>query len=147
MAWPNPFRRNDENTRNVWGYTFQWTPNHFTPEELHPLKFSYDVLGEECLNRLDQISPPSIPGELPRNQSKSSSSEKGPTTPKRDLYALIRDHAEEDPKLMEFWNEVNTTPEWVDWEQIERGQEVFYRYAGVALTAVYSSQRLITTSC
>ena len=57
MAWPNPFRKHDENTRNVWGYTFQWTPNHFTEEEMHPLKYSYDVLAEEALNKLDEISP------------------------------------------------------------------------------------------
>ena len=136
MAWSNPFRRKDENSRDAWGYTFQWTPNHFTAEELHPLKFSYDVLGEECLNRLDEISPPPVPAELPRNQSRTPGSEKGPTVPKRDLYALIRDHASEDPKLIEMWNQVNTTPEWVDWDQIGRGQEVFYRYAGVAMTAV-----------
>lgn len=138
MAWPNPFRVKDENTRNAWGYTFQWTSKHPTPEQLHPLKYSYDTLGEECLNRLDEISPPPVPGELPRNQSRHPSYKDagGPTVPKRDLYALIRDHAAEDPKLMEFWTEVSTTPDWVDWDQISRGQEVFYRYAGVALTAV-----------
>jgi hypothetical protein len=36
-------------------------------EEMHPLKY-YDVLGEECLNRLDSISPPII-GDLPRSRS------------------------------------------------------------------------------
>jgi len=142
MAWPNPFRRKDENTRNIWGYTFQWTPNHFTPEEMHPMKYSYDVLGEECLNRLDKISPPTV-GELPRAQTRIPSKEKDVPTPKRDLYALLRDHASKDEKLGELWDEVNTTPEWVDWDQISRGQEVFYRYGGVALTAVSSCPRTI----
>jgi hypothetical protein len=113
MAWPNPFRRKDENTRNVWGYTFQWTPGHVTPEEMHPLKFSYDVLGEECLNRLDAISPP-ISGELPRNQSRTPSKIQESSPPKRDLYALLRDHASEDSKLTELWDEVTNIPEWVD---------------------------------
>jgi len=136
MAWPNPFRHKDENTRNVWGYTFQWTPNHFSEEQLHPLKHTYDVLGEECLNRLDEISPP-ISSELPRNQPRTSK-EPDATLPKRDLYALLRDHrhGEGNEKLLELWNEITDLPDWVDWDQIARGQEVFYRYAGVALTAV-----------
>lgn len=99
-----------------------------TEQEMHPLKFTYDVLGEECLNRLDEISPP-VTVELPRNASKEKVN--------RDLYALLRDNASKDEKLAELWTQVNTIPEWVDWEQIERGQDVFYRYGGVALTAVF----------
>jgi hypothetical protein len=97
-----------------------------TPEELHPLKYSYDVLGEECLNRLDRISPP-ITGELPRNRSRTQAKVDGDPPAKRDLYALLREHAPEDEKLGELWAEVNTIPEWVDWDQIARGQDVFYR--------------------
>ncbi|KAF7870498.1 hypothetical protein EAF04_004242 [Stromatinia cepivora] len=103
MAWPNPFRRNDKNTRNAWGYTFQWTPEHLTEEQMHPMKFSYD---------------------------------EGKEKPKRDLYALLRDHSSEDEKLGELWEEINTIPDWVDWDQIGRGQEVFYRYGGAALTGL-----------
>jgi hypothetical protein len=102
---------------------------------MHPLKYSYDVLAEECLNRLDAISPPAT-GELPRSRSRVPTKEKAEHAPKRDLYALLRDHASEDEKLGELWEEVNTIPEWVDWDQIARGQDVFYRYGGVALTAV-----------
>jgi hypothetical protein len=59
--------------------------------------------------------------------------------PKRDLYALLHDHAFDDEKLGQLWNEVNTVPDWVDWDQIARGQDVFYRYGGVALTTVGTS--------
>lgn len=137
MAWPNPFKRRDENTIDVWGYTFQWTPEHLTREELHPLKYTYDELGEECLNRLDRISPP-LRRELPRSQNRAPN---GNTEepPKRDLYVLLRDNAASDEKLGELWKEVTTVPEWVDWDQIARGQDVFYRYAGVAMTAVVIS--------
>jgi hypothetical protein len=135
MAWTNPFRRKDENTRYAWGYTFQWTPEHFTKEQMHPLKYSYDVLAEECLDRLDHISPPQST-ELPRNRSRLASKEEGDRGPKRDLYALLREHASGDEKLNQLWKEINTVPEWVDWDQISRGQDVFYRYGGVALTAV-----------
>jgi hypothetical protein len=107
-----------------------------TAEEMHPLKYSYDVLGEECLNRLDAISPPTT-GELPRSRSRTPGKASAEPPPKRDLYALLRDHAPEDEKLGELWEEVNTIPDWVDWDQIARGQDVFYRYGGVALTAVW----------
>jgi hypothetical protein len=56
--------------------------------------------------------------------------------PQRDLYALLRDNHPSDPKLHELWTEVNTVPTWVDWEQISRGQDVFYRYGGPALTGL-----------
>lgn len=145
MAWPNPFRRVDENTRNVWGYTFQWTSGHSTEEEMHPLKYSYDVLGEEALNSLDRISPPTS-GELPRNKSRIAASEKDAKLPKRDLYLLLKEHHKEDAKLEQLWEEVNTIPSWVDWDQISRGQEVFYRYGGVALTAVFQPPSQVSSA-
>lgn len=35
-----------------------------------------------------------------------------------------------------LWRQVNEVPEWVDFEQIARGQDVFYRYAGPAFTGL-----------
>jgi hypothetical protein len=67
--------------------------------------------------------------------------------PRRDLYTLLRDHASEDEKLGQFWNEANSIPGWVDWDQIARGQDVFYRYGGVALTAVGAQCRLMAITC
>jgi hypothetical protein len=146
MAWPNPFRRKDEDTRYAWGYTFQWTSRHFTSEQLHPLKYSYDILAGECLDRLDEISPPQST-ELPRNRGKLPPMGQQKQVPKRDLYALLRDHAPHDEMLGRLWNEVNTVPDWVDWDQIARGQDVFYRYGGVALTAVRTSTACRDVSC
>ncbi|KAF2497862.1 hypothetical protein BU16DRAFT_327270 [Lophium mytilinum] len=141
MAIPNPFRRTTENTRNCWGYTFEWTDDHLTSEQAEPLKHSYDVLAEECLNRLNVLYPPES-AALPRSNSLEAPKEKEgeksdkPDVPRRDLYALLRDHHGEDPKLDQLWTEVNTVPDWVDWAQIERGQDVFYRYGGPALTGL-----------
>ncbi|KAA8569205.1 hypothetical protein EYC84_000873 [Monilinia fructicola] len=78
------------------------------------MKFSYDVLAEECLNRLDIISPP----------------------PSEELPRKSKDHSSEDETLGKLWEEVNTIPDWVDWDQIGRGQDVFYRYGGAALTGL-----------
>lgn len=100
------------------------------------------MLAEECLDRLNAISPPEK-GALPRSNSQKIPKEEpdeekkeGLPIPQRDLYVLLRDHHTSDPKLGELWEEVNTIPEWVDWEQIERGQDVFYRYGGPALTGL-----------
>lgn len=150
MAWLSPLRRRDENTRSCWGYTFQLTPEHLTPEEMHPLKFSYDWLGEEALKRLDVISPPSNV-QTPRKEShntekpsehqpdhpcKDIKNEKPATSPKRDLYALLRDNASTDDVVNKLWTEANTVPSWVDWEKVARGQDVFYRYGGPCFTGL-----------
>lgn len=98
------------------------------------------MLGEECLDRLNEISPPKTQ-TLPRREDPRSSSteidkkEELPL-PQRDLYTLLRDNHEADPKLQELWDEVNTIPSWVNWAQIQRGQDVFYRYGGPALTGL-----------
>jgi hypothetical protein len=118
------FRSQDANTRTSYGYTFQMTPKHLTPEQLAPLKHSYDTLGEEAMNVLDRISPP---------EPLILHSDKNKTVPERDMYSLLRDNADKDPVLTKLWDEINTIPEWVDWEQIGRGQEVFYRYAAPAI--------------
>ncbi|KAJ9141923.1 Tat pathway signal sequence [Pleurostoma richardsiae] len=111
--------------RDAWGYKFEWTPEHLTPEQLRPFMFSYDVLGSECLDRLDNISP-----QTPKDNLKMAA------TATRDLYALLKEHANTDAKLQQLWTEVNTVPDWVDWDQIDRGQQVFYRYGGPMVVAL-----------
>ena len=111
---------------------------------MEPMKHSYDVLGEKALDRLNAISPPAN-SELPRNTSWNAKDLKEqlhgagdarPPKPKRDLYTLLRDNSENDPVLSQLWNEINTTPPWVDWDQLARGQDCFYRYGGVMLTGL-----------
>lgn len=121
MPWPNPFRKRNENTCTTWGYTFQVTPQHLTKQDTAAMKMSYDTLGEAAWQRLNVLCPP--------QQAVSGAH-------KRDLFILLRDHALEDEVLQELWTEVNEIPCWVCWEQIERGQEVFYRYSGPALTGL-----------
>ncbi|RMZ79970.1 hypothetical protein DV738_g3081, partial [Chaetothyriales sp. CBS 135597] len=135
MAVPNPFRRTDENTRICWGFTIQPSSDHLTAEESTRLRFSYDKLADECLDLLNEISPPTAPAvrhtEPPR-QSPSA----GDQPAKRDLYLLLEAHRDQHPKLQELWTEVTTIPPWVDWAQIERGQEMFYRYGGATIVGL-----------
>lgn len=143
MAWHSLFRTRNDKTHTCWGYTFQLTDDHLTPEAMHPLKFSYDSLGDAALDRLNAISPPPR-SALPRNSGKYSESpgstaSDGPEpnfAPRRDLYILLRDNAAEDEVLGTLWRSANTVPPWVDWAQIARGQDVFYRYGGPALVGL-----------
>ena len=104
--------------------------------------FSYDKLGDAAYERLDAISR-----SQHRRHDKSIQDSKEPVlggdgigqtnpAPRTDLYALLRDNPDEDEVLRTLWKQANTVPDWVDWDQIERGQEVFYRYGGAALTGL-----------
>jgi hypothetical protein len=102
------------------------------------MKYTYDVLGEECYDILNQISPPAKKTELPDGLDKGEPSEPGksPSPPKRDLYVLLRDNVDRHDKLRRLWDDVTAVPDWVDWEQIARGQDVFYRYGAATLTGL-----------
>jgi hypothetical protein len=96
---------------------------------------------------LNEISPPPRK-DLPRNNSQFSAVGRrgdvekqpqdvdGAKPATRDLYGILKEHRESDDLLRQFWNEVTTVPPWGDWEQIQRGQDVFYRYGGACLTGL-----------
>lgn len=112
-----------------------------TLEESEPLKHSYDTLGDESLDILNELSPPASRSVLPRNRDRVAEQDQKETQsshqpPARDLYALLRDNADNNETLKKLWTQVNTVPDWVDWEQIERGQDAFYRYGGAAVTGL-----------
>ncbi|GFF81387.1 latex clearing protein [Aspergillus udagawae] len=76
-------------------------------------------------------------------QLHTTKNEESTSTPaKRDLYVLLEKHHDDDLKIKEFWDEINTVPDWVDWEQINRAQEVFYRY-GMPVLNVLTFQSLL----
>lgn len=143
MSWPNPFRRLDAHTRTAFGYTFQLTEHHLTPDQMDPMKQSYDILGEKALDRLYTISPPPH-SPFPRNPIsneakpglKSHGTAEHPPEGKRDLYLLLRENALSDEAARLLWAQVNTVPSWVCWDQIARGQDCFYRYGGPVLTGL-----------
>ncbi len=120
MAWSNYFSRRDENTRTLWGYTFQLTADHLSEEESRPLKYSYDKLGEECLNILNDLDPPTKSENVSTKAEAYDPSTSPRTKPKRDLYKLLESHVQDHPKLQELWTQLNTIPEWVDWDQVRR---------------------------
>ncbi|KAF5634284.1 flavin-binding monooxygenase-like family [Fusarium sp. NRRL 52700] len=142
MTSPKATKYEDE-MREAWGYRFKWTKDHQTPDQYDHLKQSCDTLGEECAVLLNEMYPPErgTPKRQQDNEGPNTTSHDGAKpqhqAPKwRDLFHLFCEHHTEHPKLQQLWDEVNTTPEWVDWDQIARGQDVLYRYGGAAFTGL-----------
>ncbi|KAL9592858.1 MAG: hypothetical protein Q9219_007718 [cf. Caloplaca sp. 3 TL-2023] len=105
------------------------------------MKMSYDILGEAALNRLNSLRCAQTKVQRNDLPLEGAAAGAGPTSAdhqpnQRDLFRLLCDHAMEDDTLRQFWQEVNTIPDWVSWQQIERGQKVFHRYGGPALTGL-----------
>ena len=101
----------------VWNHTFQWTDKHFTPHELFPLRQETDDLAVAAVARLQEI------------MAKEKRIDTGQSCPIRfDMYSALKTHHNSDTILQQLWEEVNTVPDWVDWNQIERGQQFLYRY-------------------
>ncbi|KAJ5197599.1 hypothetical protein N7449_008078 [Penicillium cf. viridicatum] len=115
---------------HYWGYSFHWTDLHSPADDLKSLTYSCDSLADECVERLNKIPSPDDDDDAIKRPFK------------KDLYGLLRDHAEEDPKLNQLWTEINTVPEWVNWDQIQRGQDAFFRY-GLPILNVLSFESLL----
>ena len=110
-------------------------------DDTAPMKQTYDKLGDAALKILNSLHPPQKQAQQDLHASEYaaaaiSQSPSDPKPRKRDLFILLRDHAQDDEILGKLWTEAITVPNWVCWEQIERGQEVFYRYGGPALTGL-----------
>ena len=97
-----------------WGHTYTWTPLHKNASQLDAMVYEYDKLCTDAIDRLLEIAPPT----------------KDSHHAQRDLFKLVKDNASEGGPIGELWEQVNTVPDWVDWDQIDRGQKVFWRYIG-----------------
>ncbi|CAG8249883.1 unnamed protein product [Penicillium olsonii] len=112
---------------HYWNYSFRWTDLHSSADDLRPRAYTCDTLADQCVERLNQIPLGDDVDKRPF---------------KKDLYGLLRDHFDDDPKLKELWTEINTVPDWVDWDQIQRGQDVFFRY-GLPILNTLSFESLL----
>ncbi|KXJ87039.1 hypothetical protein Micbo1qcDRAFT_218244 [Microdochium bolleyi] len=120
-----------------YGERFRWTKLHRTPEQLKHLHRTYDSLSQRALDKLDELLPaPPIPDQPASGDKTTPTREARERPPQRDAFKLLRQHADAAPEIRAFWNEVDKVPDWVDWEQIERGQKVFWRYAGASVTSL-----------
>ncbi|KAG7294369.1 hypothetical protein NEMBOFW57_004440 [Staphylotrichum longicolle] len=118
----------------TWDYKFKWTEDHLTAEEMRPLMFTYDELATRSLDRFDDLAALHLRAN--RKPDDNGPGDPGHETQHPDLYEILSQRAHEDETLRELWDQVNTVPDWVDWAQIERGQKVFYRYAGPSIVGL-----------
>ncbi|CUS09551.1 unnamed protein product [Tuber aestivum] len=114
--------RTRKKTISAWGHTYVPTPLHPTAQVLAAHQKSWDTLADEALDLLTPLRAPSPPTS--------------PTSPPKDLYTTLKEHRNTHSVLSRLWQQVDTVPEWVDWEQISRGQDVFYRYSGAMLAGL-----------
>ncbi|KAI1364229.1 hypothetical protein F5Y08DRAFT_307483, partial [Xylaria arbuscula] len=123
--------------QDFWGVRFKWTSRHLTPRQLRPLVYSYDKVATDAVERLHEIANPSD-DTSPSKDGDTSEADKtnGEKKPRWDMYELMQEYASQDEVIGKLWDEVNTVPEWVDWEQIERGQKIFFRYGGPAISTL-----------
>lgn len=125
--------KKNENHRERWGYSFQWTDKHLPREEIDILRAHYDELGSAALERLQAI--------VAQTKVDTTTAGAHPST-KPDLYTVLSEHHKEDEILEKFWDELHSVPEWVDWKQLERAQKFFARYA-VANSTAFALQGFI----
>lgn len=112
-----------------WDYQISLNDHHLSDEEYESLMDSHDELGSAAHAKLTAIS----------NDIQASSETKTPSTKlhhSTDLYSVLRDHHQQDEVLQKLWDELYSVPDWVDWEQIERGQKFFARYALANITGL-----------
>lgn len=100
-----------------------WTCEHPTEEQMKPLLQKFDEAGANAYDRALEI----FNDEQARLKKDGGVVTGAPIKP--DIYQIVKNNAAADPVLGKLWEHVNTVPDWVDWEQIGRGQKVFWRYA------------------
>jgi hypothetical protein len=135
------FRTPHPRDQTLYGFHVKWSEHHWTPEDLHPLIYTYDTVSAEAVEQLDKIEPPAAASFAPKKNIQETYEPKDKKH-SRDLFKLVKQHATADEKIGKFWEDVNAVPDWVDWEAVERGQKVFWRYGGPCLTAVSRNTHL-----
>jgi hypothetical protein len=98
---------------SLFAHSFIWTEHHRSPSQLAPLRQTYDQLSDDAFAELG-------------------------LQPKQDAFAALEKAVQsgQAPACAKLLQQLRTVPDWVDYEQIRRGQDVFFRYAGPALTGL-----------
>ncbi len=111
--WPNV--KPGDNV-GKFGLVFKWTAEHQVGGQLEVLRTCGDDLADRALDEID------------------GSFQVAGYTKGGDAWSVIDGSAT--PACVAFVDSVSHVPSWVDWEQLERGRNVFLRYgpgAGIGL--------------
>ncbi|KAF9968170.1 hypothetical protein BGZ70_006147 [Mortierella alpina] len=92
-----------------WDATAIWTEHHLPASKLEPLRSLGDPLSDAALAALE-IKP----GEDALEALLA--------------YTARPSDEQKSPAPQQFLTEVMTVPDWVDWDRIKRGQQVYWRY-------------------
>ncbi|KAF9904680.1 hypothetical protein EC991_002427 [Linnemannia zychae] len=92
-----------------WDYEGVWSENHLPASRLEPLRMVGDVLADNALEVLQVKKGQDALEALREYISRPESEQTSPA-----------------PALL--MKQLMTVPEWVDWEQIRRGQQVYWKY-------------------
>ena len=92
------------------------------------------------LSRLGSVALERLQAIVSKQKADNPEGKSSPARP--DYYTILRDNHLDDEVLERFWDELHSVPAWVDWEQIERAQKFFGRYA-VANSAAFALQGFV----
>ncbi|KAF8947337.1 hypothetical protein BGZ47_009524 [Haplosporangium gracile] len=92
-----------------WDYDIMWTEKHLPASRLEPLRMIGDVLADNALEAL----------QVKTGEDALKALREYTARPKSEQESLA-------PGLL--MKQLMTVPEWVDWDQVKRGQEVYWRY-------------------
>ncbi|KAG0207370.1 hypothetical protein BGX33_006892 [Mortierella sp. NVP41] len=94
---------------HYWDYDITWTEKHLPASRLEPLRMIGDVLADNALEALQVKKGQDALKALREYTSRPESEQESPA-----------------PALL--MKQLMTVPGWVDWEQVRRGQDVYWRY-------------------
>ncbi|KAG0361400.1 hypothetical protein BG005_008416 [Podila minutissima] len=92
-----------------WDYDIVWTEKHFPASRLEPLRQVGDLLADNALAALD-VNP---------GQNALAALREYTAQP-------VEEQVSDAPRLL--MQQLMTVPDWVDWAQVQRGQEVYWKY-------------------
>ncbi|KAG0051265.1 hypothetical protein BGZ83_003899 [Gryganskiella cystojenkinii] len=92
-----------------WDYDIIWTENHIPASRLEPLRKIGDALADDALEALKIRRGEDALAALRAYVSRPESEQESPA-----------------PRLL--MDQLMTVPDWVDWKQVRRGQDVFWKY-------------------
>lgn len=104
----------------VWDQTILWTEKHYTAEHYTTLQTRTDAVGDAALHDLMKASG------------------------KGDMFERIEalatsDELEPAPGVLKLWQQMHDVPSWVDWDQIRRGQDVFFSYGPSSVAGLFAN--------
>lgn len=119
-----------------------WTAEHPSRAKLGPMKHTFDEVGGNAYERALEIFRNEQANAKASGLATVQHDSANQPAPKPNVYNILKANAATDPVLGKLWEEVSAVPSWVDWNQLARGQDVFYRY-GMATMAGLAYQSLL----